>query len=239
MSQHAPHRLSPRAWFRARLDRDPRRWVLALAAAEGLVAFADRLAGRRETFQSGSGLLVALAMLALMPAAGVLVMVLHGRLLLWTGRWLRGKAEPRQIHAAYAWALLPLLAMGWPLIAEFPLRAVAVESDPVSPRLEEVLQLLRAAAGPLQIAVAGAAVLGVFLYVKFLAEAQAFSSWRALANQLLALALGAAILLVGSMVGWLTSRSGNFGVAAGTSAVLLLALEIASRRLSAKTAGAA
>jgi hypothetical protein len=240
MSQHAPHRLSPRTWFRARLDRDPRRWVLALAASEGLVAFADRLQGRRETFLGwGAGLAVALGLLAITPALGVLAMVVHGRLLHWTGRPLGGRAEPRQIHAAFAWALLPVLAVGWPLALEFPLRAVAVESDPVSPGLERVLELSRAAAGPLQIVAAGAAVLGVFLYVKFLAEAQAFSSWRALANQLLALALGASILLVGSVVGWLTSRTGNVLVAAGTSVALLLALEIASRRFSARPAGAA
>jgi hypothetical protein len=95
-----------RAWFRARLDRDPRRWVLALAALEGLGAFVLNLQEKRASFYGrGVGLVVLLGFSLLLPAVGVLGMLAHGRLLLWSGRLLGGRAAPRDIHAALLYVL--------------------------------------------------------------------------------------------------------------------------------------
>jgi Yip1-like protein len=192
-------RRSPRAWFRARLDRDPRRWVVAIAGLEGLAAFTVNLQEKRDTFYGrGVGLAVLLAFCVLLPALGALGMLAHGRLLLWTGKLLGGRAAPREIHAAFAWSQLPLVVAALPLVAEIPLRAAAAEAEPVPGWLDAALAGLEGAAEALLALAVLAALAGLVLYVKFLAEAQRFSAWRALANHVLAALLGVALLLGGA-----------------------------------------
>ncbi len=203
-----PRWRSPRAWFRARLDRDPRRWVLALAALEGLGAFAVNLQEKREQlYGRGWGLAMLLAFSVVLPAMGVLGMLAHGRLLLWTGTLLRGRAVAREIHAAFAWSQLPFVVVALPLVLEIPLRAAAAEADPAPRWLAAALAGLSEAAGALLGLAVLAALAGAFLYVKFLAEAQRFSAWRALANHLLAGLLGVALLFAGVGVAHAAWRS--------------------------------
>jgi Yip1-like protein len=203
-----PGRRSPRAWFRARLDRDPRRWVLALAALEGLGAYAVNLQEKRELlYGRGAGLALLLAASVVLPATGVLGMLAHGRLLLWTGKLLRGRAVPREIHAAFAWSQLPLVVVALPLVLEVPLRAAAAEADPVPRWLAAALAGLAEASGALLELAALAALAGAFLYVKFLAEAQRFSAWRALANHLLGALLGLGLVAGGVGVAYAARRS--------------------------------
>lgn len=228
-------RLSPRAWFRARLSRDPRRWVLALAAAEGLVGFADRVEEKPERLLgSGTGLMVALLFLTVAPALGVIGMLVHGRLLYWSGKLLRGRAAPHQIHAAFAWSQLPLVVIAWPMVLDIALRVVAADAEPVPAGVRLALDLLRAVHGPLELAAGAAALLGVYFYVTFLAEAQQFSAWRALANHLLAILLGLAILVAGIGIGWAAGMQGKLVVSGLlAAAVLLIGLELALRRVTA------
>jgi hypothetical protein len=238
-------RRSPRAWFRTRLDRDPRRWVLALAALEGLAAFIVNIQEKRALFYGrGMGLAVVLATCVVLPAMGVLGMFAHGRLLLWTGKLLRGGAAAREIHAAFAWSQIPFVAAALPLVAEVPLRAAAAEADPVPAALDAALAALEGASDALLTVAVLAGLAGAFLYVKFLAEAQRFSAWRALANHLLAALLGVAIVAGAVAVphaAWPSAAPWQLApVALAIAVVIPLAIEQAvSRRRRAAAAGRA
>lgn len=229
-------RLAPRARFRARLDRDPRRWVLALAAVEGLLAFALRLQGEHERFGEGVGLIVVMGFFVLLPGFGALTMLVHGRLLHWTGKPLRGRAAPHEIHAAFAWSQFPFIVVAWPLGLEVPLRIAAADADPVPAWLRLALDALGAAGEPLAYASSVAILVGAFLYVKYLAEAQRFSSWRALLNHVLAALAGLGLLAAGFAFGMAFSPKDAFGrilsIAAAFVVLAFLAVELAVRRIS-------
>jgi len=188
--------LSPRRRFRARLDGDPRRWVLFIVSVEGLVAPMLTLSEKRDLLLSrGFGPAFLLVVMATLPATAVLTMLVHGRLLHWTGRLLGGSARPHEIHAAFAWSQAPLVTVGWPLLVEVPLRAVAADLDPVPRWLSSAISFAERASGPVTFVAVVAAAMGGFLWVKYLAEAQRFSSWRAIANHALAAACGIGLLL--------------------------------------------
>ncbi len=226
-------RLAPRARFRARLDRDPRRWVLALAAAEGLLAFALQLREEHQRFREGALLIVVMGFFVLVPGLGVLAMLVHGRLLHWTGKLLRGRAAPHEIHAAFAWSQFPFIMVAWPLGLEIPLRIAAADADPVPPGLQFALDALHVAGAPLAYASGVAILVGAFLYVKYLAEAQRFSSWRAVLNQVLAALAGLGLLAAGFALGLAFSPKDAFGrilsIAATFAVLAFLAVELAVR----------
>jgi hypothetical protein len=188
--------LAPRAWFRARIDRDPRRSVLLLASLEFPVLFAVKVQPLQDRLAANAtARVVAVAALALFPTFGVVWLLVHSRLLLWSGRLLGGRARPYELHAAYAWAQVPLVVTGAPLLIWLLL---LIASDG---RQTAAISILSGAASWIEVAVAVAALLGGFLWVKFLAEAQRFSSWRALLNHALA---GAATVALA----WIAIQSG-------------------------------
>jgi hypothetical protein len=229
---------SPRRWFRDRLEHDPRRWVVLLVALDGLVAPALTLREQRASASGGllgATLLLHLAFTVTAPLAAVLGMLVHGRLLWWSGKALRGAARPHEIHAACAWAQLPLVLAGWPLLAELPLRIAAADREAVPGALRAALDLADAAARVLAPAVLVAGLLGAVLYVGFLAEAQRFSAWRALANHVLALVLGIALVAGGIGLGLLAVRQkgvwiGLLGAAALFAAILVVEARLRRRR---------
>jgi hypothetical protein len=186
-----------RAWFRRRLDDDPRRWVLLLAALAGPSAFALNATGHADLVERGPARGILLLMGAFMPVAGVLGMLAHGRLLWWTGRILGGRARPAEIHAAFAWSELPFVVAAAPLVVSIPLRLAAQALDPRSAVLQFALDLLHAASGALVVAAALAAVAGGVVHVRFLGEAQGFGAGRACANHVLALFAGLALFAIG------------------------------------------
>lgn len=177
-----------RAWFRRRLDAEPRRWVLFLAALEGLVALTLRFEDQGFLRREGPLVIVPALFLVLAPALGVLGMLMHGRLVLWGGRLLGGKALPQQIHAAFAWSQAPFVLAGVPCVLAVAARALL---QTLGTGRSPADDLLRSATGPLATLAALVALPGAMLYVLYLAEVQAFRVRRALLNQL----LGAAILL--------------------------------------------
>jgi len=177
-----------RAWFRRRLDAEPRRWVLFLAALDGLVALALRFDDHGLLDREGPLVIVPALFLVLAPALGVTSMLVHGRLLLWGGRLLGGKALPHQIYAPFAWSQAPFALAGLPFVLAVAVRALLQALGTGRSAADD---LLRSAAGPLAALAALVALPGAMLYVLYLAEAQAFRVRRALFNHL----LGAAILL--------------------------------------------
>jgi hypothetical protein len=235
---------SVRRAFRARLDREPRRWVLLLSALGAPAFFAVALQERRAFwYGQGVGVAVVLVVAATLPAAGALLMLAHGRLLWWAGRALGGQATPAELHAAHGWAQLPLIVAAAPFVLEIPLRAAAAESDPVPGWLLAVLGWLDRAAPVLEPVALAAAVAGALLYPKLLAEAQRFSSWRALASQTLAGAAGLALLLgaVAAAGALLPDADAGWQVALAATplaAVLGIAADLALRALSARRRGA-
>jgi hypothetical protein len=218
--------MSARARFRARLDADPRRWVLAIVAAEGILAPLLKLSEKREFFFSKSfGAPILALMLATMPAFAVAAMFVHGRLLYWTGRPLGGTARPHEIHAAWAWSQLPFVLTAWPLLLELPLRVAAADADPVPASLQRAIALAVAAAQPVAWIATIAALAGAVRWVSFLAEAQRFSTWRAIANQLLAGVLLVGLLVAGIGLGTaLVPKSNAMVYGAFGSALILVAV---------------
>jgi hypothetical protein len=95
------------------------------------------------------------------------------------------------VHAAFAWSQLPYVAVAWPLLLEAPLRAAAADLDPVPGWLARSIDVAVRVSEVVQWVAGAAAMAGAVLWVSYLAEAQRFSGWRAVANQLLA---GAALL---------------------------------------------
>jgi hypothetical protein len=222
-----------RAWFRRRLDTDPRRWVLLLAAMEGLGAYALKSTDKPLFFESGVGTLVLVAFLTLAPALGVLGMLAHGRLLWWTGKLLGGRARPHEIHAAFAWSELPFVVAVLPVLIAIALRATAALVHPLPVAAQVMADLATAAIDYLAFAAAMGAIAGAVLYVRFVGEAQGFGAGRAVANHLLAAVVGLAILFGGIAAGaWLSpAAAAPVAIAVGlaTSGTLVAAVELAVR----------
>lgn len=218
--------LSPRARFRARLDRDPRRWVLFLTALGGASTPMIGLTADRSSL-TGMGLAPALFTLFLSATAAIaiLAMFAHARLVLWTGRLLGGAASTVELHAASAWSQLPVVATSAPLLLELPLRIAAADADPVPAPLQFSLDLAVALSTPLRFVSLAAMVAGIALWLVYLAEAQRFALWRALANELLAAAIALAIGLglLAAATGIVPSRreSVQFGLAFAGLLVLI------------------
>jgi hypothetical protein len=175
--------------------------VLALAAAEGLVGFGltwDEKISKLEPYL----LCVSLGVAVVSPAVAVLAMFAHGRLLLWAGRMLGGKARPVEIHAAVAWSQLPLVLVGWPGVLRIATRAAVVEHDPVPIWLQFLDDLLLWIVGWSHWPTVVAGLLGAVLFVGYLAEAQGFTSRRAFVNVVLASVVGIVVLGAGIGLGW-------------------------------------
>lgn len=199
-----PWPLSRKA-FRARIDRDPRHWVLALAAAEGLVEFALFYQGKIAKPGPGYVLLIGVGFALVSPALGVLLLYVQARVLYWAGSLLGGQAKPVTIRAALAWSQVPMLVVGWPAAIYLFTRAAAAESEPVPAPLLFVNDLLRsmtAWASPLSVL---AGLVGAVLYVLFLSEAQRFTGLRAIASHVLAVVLAVLVLGAGLGLGWAVS----------------------------------
>ena len=191
-----------RAAFRARLLNDSRRWVLALAAAEGLVWFALTYDEKLSKPRPGYMLLVGLAFVLVSPALGVVVLFVQGRILYWGGGLLGGKARPAEIRAAIAWSQWPLLLVGWPAVLHLATRVAIAETEPVPGWLLFLGDLFRALTGWSHKLAVVAGIFGVVLYVRYLAEAQGFTGSRAIVSHVLAVVLAVVVLGAGIGLGW-------------------------------------
>ncbi len=182
-----------RSWFRSRLDRDPRRWVLCLAALEGLGGYALSATTRGPFFDSGAKTLAAIGVGLFAPLFGIAAMYVAGRLVWWTGKLLGGSARPRDLHAALAWSQVPFVIATVPLVIAFPVR---VAFSPANEAPAHAVELMSTWLPPLELAAGVAAVGALALHVSFVGVAQGFGAGRALVNLLLgtlaALGLGLA-----------------------------------------------
>jgi hypothetical protein len=191
--------------FRRRLDRDPRRWVLALAAAEGLAWLGLFYEGKIAKPGPGYLLAVGLGFALVAPALGVLFLYVQARVLYWAGRLLGGQAKPVAIRAALAWSQVPTLIVGWPATIFLFTKAAAAESEPVPAPLLFANDLLRSLTAWSSTLSVFTGLLGVVLYVLYLSEVQGFTGLRAVANHVLAVILAALVLGAGLGLGWAVS----------------------------------
>lgn len=243
MSLHPPAPIARsriRRWFRSRLDREPRRWVLFLAALEGLVSGAGAMTDRAGPAKLEAVWTVVRAVgLTLAPLGALVLLVVHCRLLYWSGKALGGRARPFELHAATSWAALPVVLVGWPDVLRVAVRLATLDRDVVPSWLAacgDIADGLARLGRPLAFVGALAAMA---LYVIFLAEAQRFGKLRAMANHLLATLLGAVLLGGGIALGWLAGDHPAVGLPALVcAAITLVAWRIvaARRRLPASSA---
>jgi hypothetical protein len=202
--------------------------VLLIVALEGMLAPLLNLSEKRDfLFSKGFGPLLMAAMLATLPATAVLTMLVHGRLLCWTGRLLKGSARPFEVHAAFAWSQLPFVLAAWPLLLELPLRLAAADAEPVPAWLERAIEWSEPLAEWVGLVAALAAVAAAVRWIQFLAEAQRFSAWRAIANQLMAGLLLLGLLAAGiALAAAALPQSNAIVYGAIGSALVLLAVGI-------------
>lgn len=123
----------------------------------------------------------------------------------WTGRWLGGSGKVSGVRSSLAWAQVPGI---WSLALYVVLIVMA------GPEFLSGAFQLSFADGASLVTVAAVCLIGLvtiwqfFTTLKTLAEAQAFSAWRALANLILTALLVALVVLViaaiaGLLVGFL------------------------------------
>lgn len=222
-----------RAWFRRRLDTDARRWILLLAALEGIGAYALSSSNKPRLLESGAGVALWLGFAALAPALGILAMLGHGRLLWWTGKLLGGRATPPELHAAFAWSQAPFVVAVAPLVFAIPLRSAALLMDPVPEFVRLGAGLMGTATAVFEVIAVAASLTGQVLYVRFLGEAQRIRAGRAIANHVLAACAGLAIFIGAYAVSaWVVPGSMplvRLPIGIATAIVLAIAAETAVR----------
>lgn len=175
--------------FRRIVEESPVRWVLCLAALGGSARMLQKWADLGDSTTVGK--LVLFGSFLVAPALGVVALYVRARLLYWSGQALGGRATPTELRAAIAWAEVPGLMVA-PLLLPRVVAAFGGETASDHGRLAS----LAFVANPV------ATVAMVVVAVLFLAEAQVFSVWRAIANEALASLLGIALVASGLGLGY-------------------------------------
>lgn len=173
----------PRRTIRQIVDTDPDRKVLILAAIAGIGETLDKAS----TKSTGDHLsLVAILLLAVIvgPLGGIMSLYISGALLRWTGNWIGGRAEARDIRSAFAWA--SVLAI-WAMLLWLPELLIFGKElfTTETPKIDESIALATLLFAFVTIEV----IVGlwtVVVFLKCLGEVQGFSAWKALGNCFLA-----------------------------------------------------
>jgi hypothetical protein len=182
--------------FRARLDKDNRRWVLCLLAAAGISEIGITLV--KHFPAEGLPGLFSFFIWPFFTLFFVALTLLHSRLVRLIGARLGGTASLRDLHAVSAWAAVPIAACAPLLLALFILRSLPAAlgpeaAVPATGKLQFIVRMVLIACGIWTLARS----------LVFLAEAQQFSKWRALANQSLAavvwLSVATALIRLGNI----------------------------------------
>ena len=173
----------PRRTMRQILDNDPRRFVLLLAAIGGVSRVLDRAAGKSLGDRASPFLIFVVAILA-GSVVGIISLYVSGWTVRWTGRWFGGAGSVVGIRAAIAW---PNVLVAWSFLLWIPVLLIAGNETFTTdtPRLD---------ASPVRLALLALIwmidIVLLFWYVvviaRCVAEAQAFSAWRGLANVIVA-----------------------------------------------------
>lgn len=174
--------LRPRATIQQIIDSDPRRLVLVLAAAGGIVEALNRASAKSMGDNLGIPAIF-LGAIVLGAISGILSLFIFGALIRWTGRWLGGTASHEQVRAAIAWSLVPYLWVSLMWIPELLLFGEEMFTTEM-PRMDADPSLAFAFLGLLLVEFIGG-VWALVVYMKCLGQVQGFSAWKALGNFLL------------------------------------------------------
>lgn len=199
--------LHPRLTMRSILEANPRRLILRLTAAYGLISMLDTSINRRlaDAFDPAA---LAFIILVVGPLLAILTLYLNSWATHLTGSWLGGRGSPVSIRAAQAWSGLPVMAGSALTVAADLLlygpeaftshRPHAVALLASSPAFATLAFVVQAVAIALVLILAvWAAVLGLIC----LSEALRISVWRAIAAQVLALLLlGVSVICLGLLI---------------------------------------
>lgn len=185
--------LRPRQTLRHVLAKRSEAWILSVAVAEGFVNALERASAKAWGDSYSLPLVLALA-LAAGAFSGVLYLYVWGFLISWTGRWLGGVADAREVRVAIT---LPNLVLLWSApfwVPELLLLGNEMFKTQTPPDGGPGLGGLLFVHGLVQIVLV---VWGLVTYLTCLSEVQRFSVWKTIANLLLAfLAVFVPLMLV-------------------------------------------
>jgi Yip1 domain len=105
--------IEPRPTIRAIVERDPRRYVIALAAIGPALVAMESAWSQMASAQTSPSILwpLEVALIAVFAGVmGVLVLYFNGAMLRWTGSILGGTATKIETRAALAWSRVPGIA---------------------------------------------------------------------------------------------------------------------------------
>ncbi|MGM7703503.1 YIP1 family protein [Pseudalkalibacillus sp. Hm43] len=189
---------SPRKTIRRILDTGSTKYIYLLAVIAGITSTLNRAAG---TGMGDDTPLLPILFLAIIlgPIGGIISIHLGAILIHWTGKWIGGAGSKREIRIAYAWAYVPTILSLIIWIIElfifgremFTSELGVIGSNPGMTTLFFII-------GAIDIVIM---VWGIIILIKSIAEAQQFSSWKAVGNILLsALVVLVPIFLIGLLI---------------------------------------
>ncbi len=189
--------LRPRATMRAVLDRNPERLVLVLGVLWGFAVSVDTAMAKSPGDRLTVPLILALAAI-FAPSTGLAALYIMGLFLTWAGRLIGGQGKARELRAAFAWSSIPRIAsllLLLPAVLLFGSDLFTSETPYLDahPALYPLFYLYLLAS-------AGLAGWGIVTFIKCVAEAHRFSSWRALLTVGAWLAFLGLVFLAGSLV---------------------------------------
>lgn len=178
--------VKPRATIQQIVDTDPRRLVLVLAAAQGILQTLDRASSRNLGDQISLPVILAIVLVA-GPLFGWMSLFISSALVRWTGGWIGGRATGEHIRAALAWSGVPLvwaLALWVPRLALFG-QELFTRATPAM-HASMPLLVLFGVFGAVRVVMA---VWVLVIQLHCLGQVQGFSAWKALGNLMLAFAV--------------------------------------------------
>ncbi|MEM7365133.1 MAG: Yip1 family protein [Pseudomonadota bacterium] len=139
----------------------------------GLAGIADLITRDNQNFPETLGALLVTVTGGFLT--GLLVVFLGGYLLRWTGRWIGGTGELRDIRLAYGWSSVPKVVTAAIVIGAWFVLGPSFYSQPDS-----------AVDAIIIVAIVVLSIWSVVLHVHCLGEVQGFSAWKGLGNSILA-----------------------------------------------------
>lgn len=182
---------SPRATIRHIVEQNPKRAFWGLCTIYGFPALLNAMQSISAGESVGIFGVFLLAIL-LAPLWGFVVFSVASGVVLWTGKWLRGKGSFGAIRACYAWSSVPILGscVLWLILMGIFGKMLFVEAP---------IMVSGSALAVLFLILLGKVVLAVWslvLYVQMLREVQGFSVGRSLANILLSIGVFLVAMLI-------------------------------------------
>ncbi|MCF6139156.1 Yip1 family protein [Pseudalkalibacillus berkeleyi] len=173
---------SPRKTIRTILDSGDDKYTLILVSIAGIMNALNRASGSNMGEDMSIWAIILLA-LFFGPLSGIISLYIGTLLISWTGKWIGGVGDHSEIKVAYAWSNVPAIIS---VILWIP-QLIFFGDDMFTANMEKVESNLGFTILFFAISAIEAVLLvwGIIILIKSIAEAQQFSSWRAIGNLLL------------------------------------------------------